>query len=433
MRALKKILLWLLMVAVLAALVVGGAVGYFYFQAGPGEAADAPLTVQTGPDGGASTEHRFVAPVGYALRVPVLGGVLYRDFEGADPSAEQELQRDQLEGAPLSLPQGYRFLSIQVDGTSGTLFSGTEEAYSAFTYPGNGRYLYRIQAEAPPAGEGERARAHGVLNYKFTVKVSVELNAFLSEDRVKQGEILAVRIENNLDGIQPFGESALGPVNFIPSGEDGWVAFVPVAYNREAGDYTVEVSCGDFSASLPVAVEYKPYEKKEFASAADLPDAAQESAAASSQYRDAIWPLYDAMRPSVLWQGIFQKPVEGLVKYEYGMGSLLPGASVSQRHSGVDYTVAADNTPVTAPGGGEVFYAGNLALTGNTVVIEHGGGVKSYLYHLSSLAVTGGQTVEKGQQIGTLDAAGTLHYEIKIGNQSVDPAPVFSGQSGLYR
>lgn len=433
MRVLKKILLWLLMVLVLAALVVGGTVGYFYYKADPGDAAAAPLTVQTGAEGDAAVEHRFVTPVGYSLDVPVLGGILYRGLEGADPTAEQEFERNQLEGAPLSLPQGYRFLSIQVDGTGGTVFSGSEEEYGSFAYPGNGRYLYRIQVESPPAEEGERARAHGTLSYKFTVKVSVELNAFLSDERVKQGEIVAVRIENNLDGVQPFGESALGPVNFIPSGEDGWVAFVPVAYNREAGDYTVEVSCGDFSASLPVKVEYKPYEKKEFASAADLPDAAEESAAASSQYRDAIWPLYDAMRPLVLWQGIFQKPVEGLIKYEYGMGSLLPGAAVSQRHSGVDYTVAADNTPVTAPGGGEVFYAGDLALTGNTVVIEHGGGVKSYLYHLSSIAVTGGQTVEKGQQIGTLDSAGVLHYEIKIGNQSVDPAPVFSGQSGLYR
>lgn len=41
MRVLKKILLWLLLVAVLAALIVGGAVAWFYYNTDP-EAFDAP-------------------------------------------------------------------------------------------------------------------------------------------------------------------------------------------------------------------------------------------------------------------------------------------------------------------------------------------------------------------------------------------------------
>ena len=40
MRVLKKILLWLLLVAVLAALIVGGAVAWFYYNTDP-EAFDA--------------------------------------------------------------------------------------------------------------------------------------------------------------------------------------------------------------------------------------------------------------------------------------------------------------------------------------------------------------------------------------------------------
>ena len=35
MRVLKKILLWLLLVAVLAALIVGGAVAWFYYNTDP--------------------------------------------------------------------------------------------------------------------------------------------------------------------------------------------------------------------------------------------------------------------------------------------------------------------------------------------------------------------------------------------------------------
>lgn len=47
MRVLKKILLWLLLVAVLAALIVGGAVAWFYYNTDP-EAFDAPAVTAGG-------------------------------------------------------------------------------------------------------------------------------------------------------------------------------------------------------------------------------------------------------------------------------------------------------------------------------------------------------------------------------------------------
>lgn len=225
----------------------------------------------------------------------------------------------------------------------------------------------------------------------------------------------------------------LGPVHFLPAGETGWVAYLPVSYNREAGDYTVEVRCGDYTASLPLTVEYKSYEKKEFASAAELPDTGIETAASANAYRNAIWPLYETAGSEQLWEGRFERPVSGRIKYEYGMGSLLPGDTVSSRHSGIDYVVDTDGTQVSAPAAGEVVFAGYLELTGNTLVIEHGGGLKSYFYFVTELGASAGETVEKGQKIGTQNIVDTLHYEIKIGNQSIDPGPVFDGTSGLYR
>ena len=45
MRTLGKILLWVLMVVLFVALVVGGAVGYFYYTAVPGDTTAAELTL----------------------------------------------------------------------------------------------------------------------------------------------------------------------------------------------------------------------------------------------------------------------------------------------------------------------------------------------------------------------------------------------------
>ncbi|WP_328992489.1 peptidoglycan DD-metalloendopeptidase family protein [Kribbella sp. NBC_01245] len=53
---------------------------------------------------------------------------------------------------------------------------------------------------------------------------------------------------------------------------------------------------------------------------------------------------------------------------------------------------------------------------GNYVVIDHGGGWKTYYFHLSGFSISNGQHVNQGQQIGTTGSTGAssgphLHYE----------------------
>ena len=79
-------------------------------------------------------------------------------------------------------------------------------------------------------------------------------------------------------------------------------------------------------------------------------------------------------------------------------------ASAAARH-GLTYA-AADGETVTAPQAGNVVFAGTLTLTGGTVVIDHGCGVKSYLYGLETVGVERGQSVSAGDPLGT---AGTAH------------------------
>ena len=433
MRGFKKFLLWTLMVLLFTALVVGGALLYFYYNTESQSAEQSVLTVQTASAEGIGEEGRFLKPDGYLLQVPVLGGVLSREFSADNLGEQQTLSWNEVGAVSLTPPEGCMLRLIEIEKEDEVLFSGEAEAYAELKYPGSGSYQYRVEVELPTAEDGERAQESGTLVYRFTVEVTITASAWLSDDRVSQGAVVALHIENNIDGHTPQASTELGQVNFLPDGETGWVAFIPISYNRETGDYTVEVQCGDYSASLPLAVEYQPYEKKQFENAQLLPDAGIETAASVTAYRNAIWPLYETFSSNRLWEGRFQRPVEGRIKYEYGMGSLLPGDTVSSRHSGIDYTVDADGVQVSAPAAGEVVFSGYLELTGNTLVIEHGGGLKSYFYFVSQLDVQKGQSLEKGQKVGIQNAADTLHYEIKIGNQSVNPGPIFDGTSGLYR
>ena len=69
--------------------------------------------------------------------------------------------------------------------------------------------------------------------------------------------------------------------------------------------------------------------------------------------------------------------------------------------------------------------------TGGTVVIDHGCGVKSYLYGLETVGVERGQSVSAGDPLGTAGTAHSLIYELRIGSKSTDPQTALDGNSGL--
>ncbi|MFI2779920.1 M23 family metallopeptidase [Streptomyces sp. ALB3] len=105
------------------------------------------------------------------------------------------------------------------------------------------------------------------------------------------------------------------------------------------------------------------------------------------------------------------------------------GASWSSGyHTGSDFQ-AASGTSVRSIGPGTVVSAGWSGSYGNEVVIQHTDGMYSQYAHLSSLAVSAGQTVTGGQQIGLSGSTGNstgphLHFEVRTGpsyGSDVDP------------
>jgi murein DD-endopeptidase MepM/ murein hydrolase activator NlpD len=81
--------------------------------------------------------------------------------------------------------------------------------------------------------------------------------------------------------------------------------------------------------------------------------------------------------------------------------------------------------PVMASAAGRVAYAGTLDIRGNHVVVDHGYGVFSGYSHLSTVHVTRGETIAKGQVIGTTGDTGRtsgphFHWEIAVNGNWVD-------------
>ena len=94
-------------------------------------------------------------------------------------------------------------------------------------------------------------------------------------------------------------------------------------------------------------------------------------------------------------------------------------------HKGNDYAAPA-GTPTYAAAAGTVVIAGWSNSAGNWVVINHGNGLVTKYMHHSSLCVSAGQYVEKGQQIGYVGSTGQstgphLHFQVELDGVAVSP------------
>jgi len=130
----------------------------------------------------------------------------------------------------------------------------------------------------------------------------------------------------------------------------------------------------------------------------------------------------------ILWKGKFLHPLGkkfyGVKGNRFGARRIINGVS-RKPHSGVDYP-AAKGTPVFAPNDGKVVLQGNHFFAGNSVFINHGGGLISMYFHFSKIDVKDGQFVKKGDKIGEVGATGRvtgphLHFGIYWLGIRVDP------------
>lgn len=124
--------------------------------------------------------------------------------------------------------------------------------------------------------------------------------------------------------------------------------------------------------------------------------------------------------------GVFQWPVRGMITSEFGYRSfILNGVPYSDFHTGLDIAAPA-GTPICAADGGKVIMAGPMRVSGNTVVIDHGNGLSTLYGHNSSIAVSAGQTVSKGQVIAYCGMTGFAtgyhcHFQVNLNDKPVNP------------
>ena len=129
-------------------------------------------------------------------------------------------------------------------------------------------------------------------------------------------------------------------------------------------------------------------------------------------------------RPTWLPTGTFRWPTSGRITSTFG-GRASPGGIGSTNHKGIDIANSY-GTPIYAADGGTVTYAGWMGGYGYLVQINHGNGYVTYYGHNSSLLVSVGQHVYKGQQIARMGSTGNstgnhCHFEVRYNGVAKNP------------
>jgi len=218
-------------------------------------------------------------------------------------------------------------------------------------------------------------------------------------------------------------------------------AFIPVDRSQPAGQYLlhtmVEYDSGfETEFLLPVFIEEKIYPVEELTLPEDKVLLSPENLKRVLKDNRVLLSAMSELSRTVSWEGNFVAPVPGAVTSGFGKNRIANDIPKSP-HNGVDLA-AALGEEVLAANDGRVSLVYQGFLTGNSLIIDHGGGLYSIYYHLSEVGVKQGDTVKKGQAVAFAGSTGRvtgphLHFGVRLNNVYVDPLSLLEASGWLER
>jgi len=117
-------------------------------------------------------------------------------------------------------------------------------------------------------------------------------------------------------------------------------------------------------------------------------------------------------------------PSKGWLTSRYG-NRISPFTGSRQFHAGIDIA-GARGTDVIAPARGRVVFAGKRGPLGNSLIIDHGYGVRTQYGHIDEVFAKRGDAVERGDKVASLGNSGRstgphLHYVVEVKGKAVNP------------
>ena len=245
-------------------------------------------------------------------------------------------------------------------------------------------------------------------DHDMTSKELLELNPGYNIDKIQIGEVLT------LSEAVPYLTVTVKQREYYVEDVMYDIEYTDTA-NLYRGDYQV-VSAGEYGAADVVAnVTYVNGVETErtILSSVTLKEPVTEQRLQGTRERPTWYPT-----------GTFRWPISGRITSYFG-GRSSPGGIGSTNHQGIDIA-GSYGIPVYASDGGTVTYAGWMGGYGYLVQIDHGNGYVTRYGHNSSLTVSVGDKVYKGQQIARVGSTGNstgnhCHFEVRYNGVARNP------------
>lgn len=246
--------------------------------------------------------------------------------------------------------------------------------------------------------DGKEGQGEAV--YDFMATVNAPASFYLNTTTITNGEFCMITVKDKPDDADILftAEPDLG--GFVPTFvEDGdyYRALIPVNYSNPAGIYTFTLSCDGVTQELILNVAEYAYKEASMTVSQSVIDATRTEATLAS-YDEIMAPVAKSLNIATdhLFEGTFATgaPDTAQIRAGYGRIRVINGGA-SYQNPGVVYMVS-EGHEVTAVNHGVVIYVGETDLSGVTVVVEHGLGLKSWYKNLSEAVVEVGDTVSRG-------------------------------------
>lgn len=311
---------------------------------------------------------------------------------------------------------GNRVFEDNLDKLDATLFSDNtvyNVTVTAKWYEADGRINY---------GEGV---------YKFTANVLSPAVFYLNTSSIEYGDFVVISAKNIVDK-SLIGFMSEPAIDFTPVFTEygGYYhAVIPlsldlVSKNNKASSYSFTLSYGGVYQELKVNASVRKVNNGYLNISAEK-CAEYYNESTIKEFNDTLNPILSDDCGTVYWidDNMLITPTTRNVRMGFGFYTQISGTKETFTHQGVDFKVVkGDSVGSCLPG--KVVFVGETKLSGKTVIIDHGAGLKSLYSNMSSVSVNVGDVVEKGYIVGVVGSTGfcagtTLHFGLYAGNVAV--------------
>lgn len=254
---------------------------------------------------------------------------------------------------------------------------------------------------------------------------------------IQPGEVVRLDMRCTCGDATPAATAFGRDVPLFSTGAGGWRGLIGIDLDTAPGAYPIVMHAGEDAAAVThtldvTAKQFRVRRLRVSGRFVSPPASVEPRIIREAALLDGI---FSSVSPRG-WDLPFRLPVTQAAISNFGTRSVFNGQPRSP-HGGVDFA-SPTGTPIAAPAAGRIALAMPLYFTGNTVVMDHGQGIYSLFAHLSKIAVTPEEHIDRGAIVGLVGATGRvtgphLHWTVRLHGARVDPLSLVAAMNETTR